>query len=73
MKTWKHSVSSADTAPSTAPLLLLGTVENNLRTARQMGYDAIEIHTREDEDLDIDSIRRFDPETQRSVEKAAVT
>ena len=58
MKTWKHSVSSADTAPSTAPLLLLGTVENNLRTARQMGYDAIEIHTREDEDLDIDSIRR---------------
>lgn len=58
MKNWKHSVSSADTAPSTAPLLLLGTVENNLITAKQMGYDAIEIHTREDEDLDIGSIRR---------------
>jgi len=58
MKTWKYSVSSADTAPVTAPLLLLGTVENNLKAAKQMGYDAIEIHTREDEDLDIDLIRR---------------
>lgn len=58
MKKWNYSVSSADMAPTTAPLLLLGTPEENIKKAAELGYDAIEIHTREDADLDIVSIRK---------------
>lgn len=57
MKHWKFAVSSADEAPATAPILLQGTVEENLQTAADLGYDAIEVHTREDVELDYDAIR----------------
>lgn len=57
MKQWKYAVSSADTAPSTAPILLQGTVEENLEKAAKLGYDAIEVHTREDAALHYDAIR----------------
>lgn len=57
MRKWKYSVSSADVAPETAPLLLLGTPEENLRKAAQLGYDAIEIHTREDAEWDVQKIK----------------
>lgn len=57
MKSWKYSVSSADAAPVTAPLLLLGSAEENLIEAGRMGYDAIEIHTREDDAPDPERLR----------------
>lgn len=57
MKHWKFAVSSADEAPATAPILLQGTVEENLRKAAELGYDAIEVHTREDAAFDYDAIR----------------
>ena len=56
MKQWKFAVSSADEAPATAPILLQGTVEENLEKAAKLGYDAIEVHTREDVELDYDAI-----------------
>ncbi|MBQ9015601.1 MAG: sugar phosphate isomerase/epimerase [Firmicutes bacterium] len=62
MKQWKYSVSSADAAPLAAPLLLLGTPEENLKTAARLGYDAIEIHTREDAQLDVNGIRSLSKE-----------
>jgi sugar phosphate isomerase/epimerase len=58
MKNWKYAVSSADEAPATAPILLQGSIEQNLETAARLGYDAIEIHIREDAVLDYDAIRR---------------
>ena len=57
MKQWKFAVSSADEAPATAPILLQGTVEENLQTASNLGCDAIEVHTREDVELDYEAIR----------------
>ncbi|MBO7711847.1 MAG: sugar phosphate isomerase/epimerase [Lachnospiraceae bacterium] len=57
MRKWKIGISSVDEAPDTAPLLLKGSVEENLRKAKELGYDAIEIHTRENVDWDMDAIR----------------
>lgn len=57
MKNWKYAVSSADAAPVTAPILLQGSVVENLEKAAELGYDAIEVHTREDVELDYDAIR----------------
>lgn len=56
MKKWNYAVSSADEAPVTAPILLQGTIEQNLKTAARLGYDAVEIHTREDIDLDYENL-----------------
>ena len=56
MNKWKYSVSSADAAPRTAPLLLLGTPEDNLIKASEIGYDAIEIHTRENAGFNIQKL-----------------
>lgn len=57
MKNWKYAVSSADEAPSTAPILLQGGVIENLEKAAELGYDAIEVHTREDVEFDCEAIR----------------
>lgn len=57
MKKWKFAVSSADEAPPTAPILLHGTVEENLQKAADMGYNAIEVHTRENAEFDYDAVR----------------
>ena len=56
MRTWKFAISTADEAPATAPILLQGSVEHNLQMAAQLGYDAIEVHTREDAELDYQTI-----------------
>ncbi|MBQ7778154.1 MAG: sugar phosphate isomerase/epimerase [Oscillibacter sp.] len=56
MRNWKFAISSADEAPATAPILLQGSVEHNLQMAAQYGYDAIEIHTREDVEMDYQTI-----------------
>ena len=57
MRKWKIGISSVDEASDSAPLLLKGSVEENLAKAAALGYDAIEIHTRETVDWDLDSIR----------------
>ena len=58
MKQWKLALSSADEAPHTAPILLHGGVCSNLRKAAKLGYDAIEVHTREDAELDYYAIEQ---------------
>ena len=57
MRKWKLAVSSADEAPATAPILLQGSVVENLEKAAALGYDAIEVHTREDVEFDYDAIK----------------
>lgn len=58
MKNWKFAISSADEAPDTAPILLRGDICDNLREAARLGYDAIEIHTRETEEIDYEAIKK---------------
>lgn len=55
-KSYRYAISSADTAPETAPLLLKGCIEQNLAVAKSLGYDAIEVHLRENSVLDYDGI-----------------
>lgn len=57
MKQWRYAVSSAPEAPSSAPILLRGTVGENLEKAAAMGYNAIEVHTREDVPYDYAALR----------------
>lgn len=56
MEAFKYALSSADAAPATAPILLQGTVCENLRAAAKLGYSAIEVHTREDAPLPYEEI-----------------
>lgn len=63
MQKWKFALSSADSSPATAPILLNGSIEENLMTAASLGYDAIEVHMREDACLDYDKILRVMEET----------
>ncbi len=58
MKQWKIAVSSADAAPLTAPILMIGDVASNLRKAGALGFQAIEVHTREDAALDYEGIAK---------------
>lgn len=59
---WKLGLSTADWSPATAPILLNGTVPENLRAAARLGYEAIEVHTREDVPHDTDEIIRASEE-----------
>jgi sugar phosphate isomerase/epimerase len=52
MKDLRFAVSAANEAPPSAPILLVGDICSNLRTAASLGYSAIEIHTRETANLD---------------------
>lgn len=63
MSIWKFALSTADDAPPTAPILLTGSVPENLEKASTLGYDAIEVHTREDISLDCTAIRRAEEST----------
>ncbi|MDY3619462.1 sugar phosphate isomerase/epimerase family protein [Agathobaculum sp.] len=67
MYQWKYAVSSADDAPDTAPILLKGSIEQNLEKAAALGYDAIEVHTREDAVLDYAAIRDTEQRTGAKV------
>lgn len=58
MKKWNYAVSSADDAPMTAPILLKGSICDNLEKAAELGYQAIEVHTRPDEEFDYEAIRK---------------
>jgi sugar phosphate isomerase/epimerase len=56
MKDWRYSISSADNAPYSSPILLRGTITENLDAASRLGFQAIEIHMRETAILDYDLI-----------------
>lgn len=58
MKDWQFALSSADEAPLTAPILLRGDLRDNLVQAAQLGYQALEVHTRETVLWDLDAIDR---------------
>lgn len=58
MKAWKFGISAAPEAPNSAPILLTGPICDCLRKAAELGYDAIEYHTREHAEFDYDEIRR---------------
>lgn len=63
MNTWKYALSTADTALTTAPILLVGSPEDNLVKAAALGYQAIEIHTRQDAALNFSALERICRET----------
>ena len=63
MKHYRYALSSAAYAPDSAPILLKGEVCDNLRKARELGYDAIEIHMRETDSMDIKKVLRTMEET----------
>lgn len=63
MDRWKYALSSADEAPSTAPILLQGSIGQNLKKAKKLGYHAIEIHLREDDDVDYQEVLQTMQET----------
>ena len=46
------AISTAADAPMTAPILLVGDISSNLMAASRLGYQAIEIHLRENEVID---------------------
>lgn len=56
MKRNRYAISAAPEAPSTAPILLVGDLCDCLEQAAQLGYDAIEYHTRETAQLDYEKI-----------------
>jgi sugar phosphate isomerase/epimerase len=58
MKQWNYALSTADEAPETAPILLKGTISENLIKAAAMGYQAIEVHIREDEEINFEDVKK---------------
>ena len=57
MKNYKLSLSSSDFATQKMPILLVGDIIENIKKASGLGYDGLEIHTRETADLDYPAIR----------------
>lgn len=47
MKNWQFALSSADEAALSAPILLRGDIRENLTQAGKLGYQGLEVHTRE--------------------------
>jgi sugar phosphate isomerase/epimerase len=56
MDNWQYALSSAETAPNTAPILLRGNILDNIRAAAGLGYQGLEVHLREDTPLDYEKI-----------------
>jgi sugar phosphate isomerase/epimerase len=65
-----YALSSAETAPNTAPILLRGDICANLRTAAELGYQGLEVHMREDAPLNYDEINQTAEES--GVQLAAI-
>ena len=63
VKKWKYAISTADEAPNEAPILLQGDVCDNLKRAGELGYSAIELHTREDVEYDYEMIKAAEKES----------
>ncbi|MDO4546561.1 MAG: sugar phosphate isomerase/epimerase family protein [Clostridia bacterium] len=70
MKEFRLALSTANASPATAPILLNGSVVENLRRAAALGYDAIEVHIRENDAFDEVGILRAAAEC--SVEVAQI-
>lgn len=58
MRKWKMAIASADEAPVTAPILLKGNIIDNIKKASALGYDGLEVHLRENEELNIEDIKK---------------
>jgi sugar phosphate isomerase/epimerase len=67
MGKWQYALSSAETAPDTAPILLRGGIINNMRTAAELGYQGLEIHIREDIPLEYEKINQIAAEQGISI------
>lgn len=59
MAKWKYGISFAEKSPMTAPLPLAGDLYENMRMAAALGYDAVEMHTREIAEFDLARIREM--------------
>ena len=57
MKKRKYALSAAPQAPKTAPILLTGDICECLKKAAELGYDAIEYHTRENVEFDYAALK----------------
>lgn len=64
MNQYRYALSTAVYAPDSAPILLKGDISDNLRYAKKLGYDAIEIHMRETDPIDIPGVLKTMEETQ---------
>jgi sugar phosphate isomerase/epimerase len=58
MGNWQYALSSAETAPDTAPILLRGGIHDNIRAAAALGYQGLEVHIREDAPLEYEKINQ---------------
>jgi sugar phosphate isomerase/epimerase len=56
MTIWRYSISSADSAPLNAPILLRGSIAENIEKAARLGYQAIEVHMRESASIDYEEV-----------------
>lgn len=63
MSHYRYALSSAAYAPDSAPILLKGDICGNLRAAKELGYDAIEVHMRETDPVDIPAVIKTMEET----------
>ena len=54
----KYALSSADLAPESAPILLKGDIVNNIKKASALGYQGLEVHTREIARFDCNEIKK---------------
>jgi len=52
----KYCIAIGETTGPTTPLLLSGNYVDSMRKAKQLGYDAVEIHTPDPDSLDIEAI-----------------
>lgn len=64
MSHYRYALSSAAYAPNSAPILLKGEICDNLWKAKELGYDAIEVHMRETDPIDIPAVLKTMEETQ---------
>jgi sugar phosphate isomerase/epimerase len=55
---WSYALSSAETAPPTAPILLQGDICATIKAAAALGYQGLEVHMREDAPLNYEAINR---------------
>jgi sugar phosphate isomerase/epimerase len=58
MRNYKFGISSADEAPNNAPIPLKGGICEIIKEAASLGYDAIEIHIRESDDIDYETVKK---------------
>jgi sugar phosphate isomerase/epimerase len=58
MDNWRYALSSAETAPDTAPILLRGGICDNIRAAADLGFQGLEVHIREDASPEYEKINQ---------------